>query len=79
MSEGVGVYSAVKELFFEDRGLILRVGANACKGMLLRTCIGEEDHLQLWAQRAVQSYGLEVHRVPRAISASHILTHPMWE
>lgn len=75
VSEFIGVRTALRELFSEDRGVILSVDSSACKGMLLRTVTGKVKHLsakQLGGQGAVQSYGVEV---PRASNASDRLTH----
>lgn len=82
ISEGIWVYSAAKELFIDDRTMILCVGASACKGTLLRTGVGKVNHLstkQLWVQGAIQGYGVEVQNVPRAEHASDMLTHPVGE
>lgn len=80
MSEGIGVINAAMEMFGERRTASLRVDASACKGMLLRAGTGKVRHLstkQLWVQGAIQSYGVEVHKVPRADNASDVLTHPV--
>lgn len=48
----------------EVRRAIVGAGANACKGMLLRTGTGEVQHLstkQLRVQGAIRSDGVEVH------------------
>lgn len=61
ISEGIGVHSALKQLFSEERGMFLSVDASACKGMLLRASTGKVKHLstkQLWAQRAIHCYGV---------------------
>lgn len=47
------------------------MAANACKGMLLRTGAGKVKRLstdQLWVQGAIQSYAVEVVKVPRGES-----------
>lgn len=43
-SEGIGL--CIKELFSQDRGIILSVDARASKGALLRACTGEVQHLE---------------------------------
>lgn len=80
--EAIGVLNALRELFCEDRGGVLSVDATACNGMLLRTGTGKVEHLttkQLWVQRTIQSYGVEVQKLPRASTASDILTHAVGE
>lgn len=59
------MYNALKEFLSEDRGTILDVDANVCKGMLLRTGMGKVKHLstkQPWVQGAIQSCGVEGHK-----------------
>lgn len=36
-------------------------------------------HKQLWAQRAVKFYGVELQKVPHAENAAYILTHSVEE
>lgn len=77
ISEGVGVIIAIRELFGEHRKATLILGASACKGMLLRIGTGKVKHLtttELWIQGAIQSYGVEVQKVPRAATAMDVLT-----
>lgn len=82
ISEGTGVTNAVLELFGDIRKTTLSVGTGACEGMSLRTATGEVNHRsaeQLWAQGVIQSYDMEVRKVPRTEDASYILTHPVGE
>lgn len=41
ISGGIGVRSAIRELFAEDRNMILSVDAGVCKGLLVRTGAGK--------------------------------------
>lgn len=57
--------------------IVLKVGASACNGMLLRAGTRGVKRLstrQLWVQGAIHSYGLEVQKVPRTNTASDVLT-----
>ena len=48
------------------------------KGMLLRQGSGKIKHLstkQLWAQGAIQIYGISVEQILRAVNAADALTH----
>lgn len=68
---------SLPELFSQDWIVILIVDAIPCKGMSLRTRIGEVNHIsthQLWAQGSIQSYGEEVHNLSRAPNARDNLT-----
>lgn len=76
------MYKTLKEMFSEDRGMTLSLDANPYEGMLLRTGTGQVKRLSTkrpWAQGGSQSYGVEVRKVPRAIDASEVLTHPVGE
>lgn len=58
----MGVHSASKELFSDDRSESLCVDASACKGVLLRIGIGTAKRLitkQLWVQGAIPSHSVE--------------------
>lgn len=78
-SEGIGVASAIRELFAETMKVILSVDEIACRGMLLRTGVGKAKHRsirQLWVQGGVQHYGLGAHELPDAGNAPDTLARP---
>ena len=52
--------------------------ASACRGMLLRRGVGRVKHLstkQLWAQGAVESFGVNIVKIPRAQNSADAFTH----
>ena len=60
-------------------GIRVSVDASACRGMFLRQGSGKVKHLttkQLWVQGAVQSYAIEVCKIPREKNYADALTHP---
>ena len=68
--EQVGV--SVKMTHYRD--------ASAAKGTLLRKGAGKIKHLevrQLWCQRAVEQYGVQVVKIPRRLHLVDTLTHPI--
>ena len=78
MVEGISVANLDEELWQRRAPLRIHTDASACKGMLLRTGAGKLKHMstkQLWAQGAVESYGAEVVKVPRAVNSSDAFTH----
>jgi hypothetical protein len=80
ISEGIGVYESMKEMFRVSPRIVLHIDASACEGILLRQGAGRVKHLttkQLWVQGAVKTYGIDVDKVPRRINSSDILTHPV--
>ena len=80
LSEMMGVCHLYQELFGCELACRLFTDASACKGMLLRQGSGKIKHLstkQLWAQGAIQSYGISVEKIPRALNAADALTHSL--
>lgn len=74
----MGVWNNFWEFFEEDRATTLSVNARACKGMVLRSRVGEVQHLstkQLWVQCAMQTSVVDEQEALAAESASDILTH----
>lgn len=74
ISEGVGMFNAIRELVGEVRQAMLNADASALKGMLLSIGTGnvEEKKLrtkQLWVQGTIQSYSVEMHKclAPRTL------------
>ena len=58
----------------------LYIDASAAKGILMRRGAGKIKHLeikQLWCQRAVDRYGIEVVKIPRGSNLADSLTHPV--
>ena len=80
LSEMMGVCHLYQEFFGCEPACRLFTDASACKGMLLRQGSGKIKHLstkQLWAQGAIQSYGISVEKIPRALNAADALTHSL--
>ena len=80
VSEGIGAYELMREIFNDELEMKLFVDASACRGMVLRQGAGKVKHLttkQLWVQGAIQSYGISVLKVDRAVNAADALTHPL--
>ena len=76
ISEAIGLRELLREILQVTVTIRIHVDASACKGMLLRHGTGKVKHLttkQLWVQGAVQAYGMEVLKVPRAFQ----LTQPV--
>ena len=68
--------------FLEQVGIPVRIrlylDASAAKGTLLRRGAGKIKHLeirQLWCQRAVDRYRIEVHNIARRANLADSLTH----
>ena len=77
ISEAIGLRELLREILQVTLTIRIHVDASACKGMLLRHGTGKVKHLttkQLWVQGAVQAYGMEVLKVPRAENSADILT-----
>jgi hypothetical protein len=80
MSEGIGAFELIRELCGESHRMFLCADASACKGILLRQGAGRIKHLSvkcLWAQGAIESFGVSVVKVPRSINVADVLTHPV--
>ena len=78
LSEMIGLHVLLSELSEARAILTLHTDSSACKGMLLRQGSGRVKHLavkQLWSQGAVQSYGVDVVKIPREVNAADVLTH----
>ena len=78
--EMMGVCHLYQEFFGCEPACRLFTDARACKGMLLRQGSGKNQALstkQLWAQGAIQSYGISVEKIPRALNAADALTHSL--
>ena len=63
VSEALGFWNFVKELFGEELQIHLKVDSSACHGMILRHGAGRVKHLctkQLWIQEATKSYNISV-------------------
>ena len=76
--EGIGIWNLYHELLGWDLELRLYIDASACRGMLLRKGVGRTKHLcttQLWAQGAVESYNVQIEKIPRAQNCADLLTH----
>lgn len=78
MSEGFGVINAMRELFSENRGMILGLGASACKRFVLRAG-ALLSTTQLWVRGGIQSCGAEVQKMLRAENATDTLSHAAGE
>ena len=75
VSEAIGLRELLREILQVSVTIRIHVDASACKGMLLRHATGKVKHLttkQLWVQGAVQAYGMEVLKVPRAENSADI-------
>ena len=69
----------IKECMGQDLQIEIRVGANACRGILLRQGAGKVKHLctkQLWVQGAIETYGIDVIKIPREMNPADLMTHP---
>ena len=78
LSEGLGVAHLFRDFFGAEPTIRLLTDASACKGMLLRQGCGRIKHLstkQLWAQGAIQSYSVQVEKIPRVANSADALTH----
>ena len=56
----------------------LATDATVCKSILLRHGSGKIKHLttkQLWVQGAIESYQMEIVKVPRAQNGADLMTH----
>lgn len=58
VSEVVGALAALWELFSEYQGVMLSVDAGACKGILLRICIGKGEHTSVPSNSVGNNPGL---------------------
>ena len=79
VSEAIGLRELLQENLGMKVGIRVVVDASACRGMLLRQGSGKVKHLttkQLWVQEAVQSYAIEVCKIPREKNYANALTHP---
>ena len=77
VSEIIGIQELAQE-FGYHLSITLCTDATVCKSILLRHGSGRIKHLstkQLWVQGAVESYGIKVTKVPRAINSSDLMTH----
>ena len=75
ISEAIGLRELLREILQVIVTIRIHLDASACKGMLLRHGTGKVKHLttkQLWVQGAVQAYGMEVLKVPRAENSADI-------
>jgi hypothetical protein len=80
MSEGIGCFELLRELCGQSCRMFLCTDASACKGILLRQGAGRIKHLSvkcLWAQGAIDSFGVTVVKVARDINVADVLTHPV--
>jgi hypothetical protein len=78
ISEMIGVFEIVKELYGIELKMLMKTDTSACKGMLLRHEVGRVEHLttkQLWCQGAVESYGIKILKTPRYHNWADLLTH----
>ena len=78
LSEGLGIWQLIQELWTNEALINLKVDSSACRGMLLRHGSGRVKHLstkQLWVQEAVRSFGIDVQKVPRETNVADALTH----
>ncbi len=77
LSEGIGVVELMGELGMNVK-INLLTDASVCRSTLLRKGRGKVKHLttkQLWSQGAIESYGVEVTKIPRAANPADVLTH----
>ena len=77
VSEGIGVIELCDELGMKV-GIKLATDATVCKSILLRHGAGKIKHLttkQLWIQGAVESYKMNIVKVPREVNGADLLTH----
>lgn len=82
LSEDNGGLNALREIFDDGPSMILPVDASACTGMVLHMCAAQVTHLstnRLLLQGCIQSYGLDMQKVPRTENTSNMLTHSMGE
>jgi len=77
VSEIIGIQELAQEFNYQ-LSVTLCTDATVCKSILLRHGSGRIKHLstkQLWVQGAIESYGIKVTKVPRAINSSDLMTH----
>ena len=81
--KGVSEAIGLKELC-QEGGYVLKIrlgtDASVCKSSLLHHGCGTIKHLstkQLWVQGAVDSYGIQIFKIPREKNGSDLLTHPV--
>ena len=78
LSELLGLFNLVSEVFNFVPSLKLCTDASACRGMLLRHGAGKVKHLsvkQLWSQEVIQKFAVQVDRVSRANNPADLVTH----
>ena len=76
--EAVSIWNLVQELWQKEVAIEAYTDASACRGMLLRRGVGRVKHLstkQLWAQDAVESFGVNIVKIPRAQNSADAFTH----
>ena len=78
LSEVLGVRNWWEEMTGQTLESTLHVDSSACRGMLLRAGTGKVKHLstkQLWVQAVVETYPVEVVKIPRRENFADMLTH----
>ena len=78
LAELIGSHGVGSELGNLTPELVLETDASACKGMLLRRCVGRVKHLstkQLWVQGAIEVYSIVIRKIPRVMNPADLLTH----
>ena len=78
--EAVSIWNLVQELWQKEVAIEAYTDASACRGMLLRRGVGRVKHLstkQLWAQGAVESFGVNIVKIPRAQNSADAFTHAL--
>ena len=78
ISEIIGIMNLWEELFGSPLKSTLHVDSSACKGMLLRVGAGKVKHLstkQLWVQAVVETFPVEIVKIPRTDNCADMLTH----
>ena len=80
LSELIGFIELYREL--DGRNVFTKIltDASACKGMLFRKGVEKVKHLstkQLWSQGALETYQVEVVKIPRKDNVADMLTHAL--
>ena len=78
LSEGLGVWQLINEIWGVEVPISVLGDSSACRGMLLRHGAGRVKHLstkQLWVQEAVRTYSIDACKIAREDNHSDSLTH----
>ena len=76
--EGLGLRNLVRHCGCPEAELTLHTDASAAIGVCRRFGSGKQKHLsikQLWAQEKVDRGDFDIHKVPREVNTSDLLTH----